>query len=60
MKVINFSQVNWWEGVPKSWQSIKIKVTKAVIVGVYMVKFVGSGRSSVSMTECNVVIDVEV
>ena len=38
--------------VSKSWQSVKIKVTKAVIVGVYtyMVKFVGS----VSMTECNV------
>ena len=42
-----------------SWQSVKIKVTKAVIVGVNMVKFVGSVRSSVSMTECNVVINVE-
>ena len=28
-------------------------------MGVYIVKFVGSGRSSVSMTECNVVINVE-
>ena len=59
MKVIKFSQVNWWEGVPKSWQSVKIKVMKAVFVDVYMVKFLGSGRSSVSMTECNVVINVE-
>ena len=29
-------------------------------MGVHMVKFVGSGRSSVSMTECNVVINVEI
>ena len=28
-------------------------------MGVYMVKFIGSGRSSVSMAECNVVINVE-
>ena len=28
-------------------------------MGVHMVKFVVSGRSSVSMTECNVAIDVE-
>ena len=54
-----YSQVNWWERVPKSLQSVKIKVTKAVIVGVHLMKFVGSGRSSVSMTECNVVINIE-
>ena len=28
-------------------------------MGVHMVKFVVSGRSSASMTECNVAIDVE-
>ena len=31
----------------------------AMPLDVYMVKFVGSGRSSVSMAECNVVINVE-
>lgn len=40
-------------------QSVEIKVTKTVVIGVYMVKFIGGGRSSVSPTERNVVIDVE-
>ena len=43
----------------QSFGSLLNKSYESSFVGVHMVKFVVSGRSSVSMTECNVSIDVE-